>query len=201
MESEHVPDHLHLLLGKAFLEEPKIVIKIGRLNMRSPNDAKLAHENVLHGNNCRGPIALFGCNSATETWRQRLPTSPLRCSQRAESLSTLILPSCHQGQPGAHYQSPRKGGQYKLSGTLPQSLGALGRHQAVKEIESQRVTNTMRSSRERVRCSCLNHCHTQGRSNLLSRTRIKIWILGKEEKELKLWISRKPFGFPSGQQP
>jgi hypothetical protein len=68
MESEHVPDHLHLLLGKAFLEEPKIVIKIGRLNMRSPNDARLAHENVLHGNNCRGPIALFGCNSATETW-------------------------------------------------------------------------------------------------------------------------------------
>jgi hypothetical protein len=47
------------------------------------------------------------------------------------SLSTLILPSYHQGQPGAHYQSPQRGGQYKLSRTQPQSLGAPRRHLAV----------------------------------------------------------------------
>jgi hypothetical protein len=43
---------------------------------------------------------------------KRLPTSPLRCSQRARFLSTLILPSCHKGQLGSHYQFPKKEGQY-----------------------------------------------------------------------------------------
>jgi hypothetical protein len=93
---------------------------------------------------------------------QRLHMSPLWSSQRVRSLSTLILPSCHQGKPGAHYQSSRRGGQYKLPGTQPQSLGALGRYLAIKGIESPRVKNTTRSLRERVRCSCLNQWHTQG---------------------------------------
>jgi hypothetical protein len=55
---------------------------------------------------------------------QRMPTSPLRSSQRAKSLSTLILPRCHKDQLDSHYQSPQRGGQYKLSGTSPQSLEA-----------------------------------------------------------------------------
>jgi hypothetical protein len=55
------------------------------------------------------------------------------------------------------------------------------RHLAVKGIESPRIKNTMRSSRERVRISCLKG-GTQGSLNLLSRTKIKIWILGREER-------------------
>jgi hypothetical protein len=54
--SKQIPGHLHLLLGKAFLEEPKIVIKVGRLNMGSPGDTKLTHEHILHGDDYRGPI-------------------------------------------------------------------------------------------------------------------------------------------------
>jgi hypothetical protein len=57
---------------------------------------------------------------------QRMPTSPLRSSQRAKSLSTLILPRCHKDQLGSHYQSQQKGGQYKLLRTSPPSLGAPG---------------------------------------------------------------------------
>jgi hypothetical protein len=45
---------------------------------------------------------------------QRMLTSLLRSSQIARSLSTLILPSCHKDQFGSHYQSPQRGGKYKL---------------------------------------------------------------------------------------
>jgi hypothetical protein len=55
--------------------------------------------------------------------------------------------------------------------------------------------NTTRSSRERMKCTCLNQWHTQGSSNYLSRIRIKAWILGSEEEELKFWISRNAFLF------
>jgi hypothetical protein len=55
------------------------------------------------------------------------------------------------------------------------------RHLAVKGIESPRIKNTMRSSGERVRSSYLKG-GTQGSLNLLSRTKIKIWILGREER-------------------
>jgi hypothetical protein len=57
---------------------------------------------------------------------QRMPTSPLRSSQRVKSLSTLILPRCHKDQLGSHYQSPRRGSQYKLPGASPQPRALLG---------------------------------------------------------------------------
>jgi hypothetical protein len=63
-----------------------------------------------------------------------------------------------------------------------QYLGSPGWYLAVWGIESSRVTNTMRSSMERVRCSYLNWWHTQESPNLLSITRIKIWILGRDER-------------------
>jgi hypothetical protein len=61
-----------------------------------------------------------------------------------------------------------------------------------------RVTNTTRSSRESVCCSCLNWWLTQGSSNLLSRTRIKSLILGREGEAQALdlkgarWVSQWP---------
>jgi hypothetical protein len=47
---------------------------------------------------------------------QRMSISPLRSSQRAGSLSTLILPSCHKDQLGSHYQSLQRELQYKPPG-------------------------------------------------------------------------------------
>jgi hypothetical protein len=110
-----------------------------------------------------------------------LPTSPLRVSQRVGSLLTIILLSCHQGQPRCSLSISTK---RRAIQTFWDSTTFLGSSRVMPNHLGDQIPKSNKHNRgHRQRgwgALAWIRWLTQGSSNLLSRTRIKTWILGRE---------------------
>jgi hypothetical protein len=102
-----------------------------------------------------------------------LPTSPLRRPQRVGSLSTLILPSCHQDQYGSSLSIPTK---KRAIQTFQDSTIILGSSRTTPSRLGDWILKSNKHNwdhRERESEVILLESGDSGNSNLLSRTRIQ----------------------------